>query len=224
MPDPGFQQLAERLLDRVRYAVRAGRFSERGLAKAIGYSQPHLHNVLKGKRNLQPDLADALMDALPVSLDELLRPALEPKSPPVDLSPVLDGAIGGGAPFPPQAPAAAQAGDTRLSLEGFDASAAARIDAAETSMWPLIQPGDWVTLDCSPLARVLPDLDCIYALEIEGRSFIARCRMVGDRLLTVTDATRLPVGPPPFVDIEDYPGVVVRGRIIWIDRDLRAGG
>ena len=42
-------------------SIQNGELSERALAKLVGVSQPHLHNVLKGARSLHMPLADALL-------------------------------------------------------------------------------------------------------------------------------------------------------------------
>jgi plasmid maintenance system antidote protein VapI len=53
--------LRDAVLDHVRLSIRNGEWTERGLARAIGVSQPHLHHVLNGKRQLQFALADRLI-------------------------------------------------------------------------------------------------------------------------------------------------------------------
>ena len=205
--------------------------SERGLARLVGFSQPHIHNVLQGKRNLQPELADALMAVLPVELDDLLTPSELQRAgaaPPQDARPipVLEGVLGAGAPFP-RLPSARSGGPSEryyagAALEGVTSPAAVRVSPEERAMWPTIWPADWVILDRDPQVRVRPELERFYALEVDGRGFIARCRLVGERLLTVVDGARSELGPPPFLDIEGYVGEIVRGRIAWLGRGLLA--
>jgi plasmid maintenance system antidote protein VapI len=69
---PSFQGLQSRLLVFVRTKINNGEFSERGLARSLGVSQPQLHNVLKGARRLQPDLADLILKFLALSVPDLL--------------------------------------------------------------------------------------------------------------------------------------------------------
>ena len=66
---PCFRQLKSRLVTALRERVRSGEITERGIARLAGLSQPHIHNVLKGKRSLSADAADALL--LAVHLDTL---------------------------------------------------------------------------------------------------------------------------------------------------------
>lgn len=87
-------------------------------------------------------------------------------------------------------------------------------------MRPLIEPGDWVVLDRDPVQRTHPDFAFVYALEIGGRGFLARCRLVGNCLVTVTDAPRLESGPPRYVELEGYAGAYVRGLVVWVSRRM----
>jgi transcriptional regulator with XRE-family HTH domain len=61
---PGFRQLESRLVSMVRERIRSGELTERGTARLTGLSQPHIHNVLKGKRSLSMDAADTILTAL----------------------------------------------------------------------------------------------------------------------------------------------------------------
>lgn len=75
-----FWELERRLLADIRERVRRGDLTERGLARLAGVSQPHIHNVLKGKRDLSIDTADAILSALGIDLADLLDPH-EPHNP-----------------------------------------------------------------------------------------------------------------------------------------------
>jgi hypothetical protein len=66
-----FQDARLRLLAYVRDQVRNGELTERGLARLIGISQPHAHNVLKGVRNLSPEIFDLVLKYLHLSLLDL---------------------------------------------------------------------------------------------------------------------------------------------------------
>ncbi len=69
-----FHDLHARFTDYLRERVRSGELTERGLARMTGVSQPHMHNVLKGKRVLSPDKADAVLRHLRIDLLDLLEP------------------------------------------------------------------------------------------------------------------------------------------------------
>lgn len=67
-----FGRLQEGLVQSVRRRVNNGEYTERGLARMIGISQPHMHHVLKGLRGLTPEVGDALVACLGGSLLDLL--------------------------------------------------------------------------------------------------------------------------------------------------------
>lgn len=67
------QVLLTRLIAFINTRIRNGDFTERGLAKILGISQPQIHNVLKGARKLHPDLADRLFRKFDMSVLDLLE-------------------------------------------------------------------------------------------------------------------------------------------------------
>jgi len=102
-----FQDAQLKLLAYVRSQIRNGELTERGFARSVGISQPHVHNVLKGVRNLSPEFFDlalkyfhlSLLDLLPLpELEAHLRSRRMPqRSAEV---PFLDRPIGPGMPWP----------------------------------------------------------------------------------------------------------------------------
>jgi transcriptional regulator with XRE-family HTH domain len=69
-----FHDLQQRLLEELRLRVRSGVATERGLARLSGISQPHLHNVLKGKRILSMEKADEVLRHLHIDVLHLIEP------------------------------------------------------------------------------------------------------------------------------------------------------
>jgi transcriptional regulator with XRE-family HTH domain len=69
-----FHDLQTRLLDELRRRIRSGEATERGLARIAGVSQPHLHNVLKGKRVLSVEKADEVLRRLDLDVLHFIRP------------------------------------------------------------------------------------------------------------------------------------------------------
>jgi plasmid maintenance system antidote protein VapI len=66
-----FQVLQMRLIKTVNERILNGEFTERGLAKLLGISQPQIHNVLKGARKLGLELADRLLWAFGLTVFDL---------------------------------------------------------------------------------------------------------------------------------------------------------
>jgi transcriptional regulator with XRE-family HTH domain len=69
-----FHDLQQRLTEELRRRVRSGAATERGLARLSGISQPHLHNVLKGKRKLSLTKADVVLNRLQIDVLQLIEP------------------------------------------------------------------------------------------------------------------------------------------------------
>ncbi|HXB71852.1 MAG TPA: helix-turn-helix transcriptional regulator [Candidatus Acidoferrales bacterium] len=68
-----FHDLQQRLIEDLRQRVRSGDVTERGLARATGVSQPHMHNVLKGTRLLSVETADQILRNLDMDLLDLIE-------------------------------------------------------------------------------------------------------------------------------------------------------
>ena len=70
-----FAEFHARLVDCLRQKVRSGEVTERGLARMTGISQPHIHNVLAGKKLFSVDVSDTILRELDLDLLDLLYPA-----------------------------------------------------------------------------------------------------------------------------------------------------
>jgi hypothetical protein len=68
-----FQQLHRRLTLLLLERVHSGELTERGIAKRTGISQPHIHNVLKGKRLFSSVAADTILRELHLDILDLLE-------------------------------------------------------------------------------------------------------------------------------------------------------
>ena len=69
-----FQDLQRRLIALLRDRIRSGQLSERGLARLTGISQPHIHNVLKGKRSFSIEISDTILFFLKIDIQDLIDP------------------------------------------------------------------------------------------------------------------------------------------------------
>jgi AraC-like DNA-binding protein len=68
-----FHELHDRLIHYLNQRVQRGELTERGVAQRAGISQPHLHNVLKGRRLLSWQTADSLLRELRLDLFDLMK-------------------------------------------------------------------------------------------------------------------------------------------------------
>ena len=79
-----FEILLDRLREDVCGRVRNGELTERGLARKIGLSQSHTHNVLCGARILTPAIADVILKELGLSVTDFVSDAT-PRKPPASV-------------------------------------------------------------------------------------------------------------------------------------------
>ncbi len=77
-----FETLQRRLLALVNSSVQNGEMTERGLARMIGISQPHMHHILKGARGLSVETADRILRRLNLSVVDLIDGEAVPRIPP----------------------------------------------------------------------------------------------------------------------------------------------
>jgi hypothetical protein len=68
-----FADLQTRFVAVLRQRIRNGELTERGLARMVGISQPHMHNVLCGKRGFSMDTADDIMRQLRMDVRDLME-------------------------------------------------------------------------------------------------------------------------------------------------------
>jgi hypothetical protein len=151
-----FQDAQLKLLTYVRSQIRNGELTERGLARRIGISQPHVHNVLKGERNLSPKIFDLALKYLHLSLLDLvpsdeLEAFLQSRRMPQRTAevPFLDHPIGPSMPWPgglsPRKkfplPFPAMHAPPNLVMASL---------IADPSMRPTLGPYDVALLDTSP--------------------------------------------------------------------------
>jgi predicted transcriptional regulator len=68
-------QIQQRFVALLRKRVRNGELTERGLARMVGISQPHMHHVLHGKRNFSIETTDDMMRQLRVDVFDLIEPS-----------------------------------------------------------------------------------------------------------------------------------------------------
>ncbi len=76
-----FADLFDLLLRHLRRMIRNGALTERGLARRVGISQSHIHNVLNGVRVLTANTADRILEGLELSVVDLIENEA-PKKPP----------------------------------------------------------------------------------------------------------------------------------------------
>jgi transcriptional regulator with XRE-family HTH domain len=217
-----FRFLQTQLLSHVRARVRNGEISERALARLAGISQPHIHNVLKGARQLSTDMADQILQRLRIDLADLLsageRSATRREA--TDLGEcrmvaMLDGWIGREYPYP-QVPGRPRYPFAAAEVERLESPVAARL-APDPLRAPLFDGSGVVLLDRSETVRLDPDEESYFALDLCGGGTIGLVRRVKRHLyLWVRHGGAWQPIPLPDRDPLD----VIQGRVSLVVRNL----
>jgi transcriptional regulator with XRE-family HTH domain len=224
-----FSELEYRLLENLRGRVRKREISERRLALETGFSQPHVHNVLKGARQLTPGVADRLMGRLGMGIEDLFEvPELERAMPyrefrdsPFREVPVLKGRIAAGQPFPVDARFAGTRAFTAEFLRQFTRPVLVKVGANEVSMVPSVCPNDLLLIDQSEEKRKKPEFARIYALSLEEGGTIKRCEIVEGELVIVPENMQQRGFSPRTISLQEANILdIIRGQVVWIGREL----
>lgn len=222
-----FRFLQMRLVSHVRARVRNGEISERSLARLTGISQPHIHNVLKGARQLSTDMADRILQRLRIDLADLLAGgencAPRGVAPGRELADsgecrsvaMLDGWIGREYPYPQTA------GLERYPFRAADVDRlewpiAARL-APDPLRAPLFGGRGVVLLDRSERLRLNPDEEGYFALDLSGGGTLGLVRCARRHLYLWVCLAEV-WQSIPLLDRE--PLDVIRGRVSLMVRQL----
>lgn len=215
-----FRELETRLIALLDRKLRRGEISQRQLARLTGFSQPHIHNVIKGNRAMRANLADAVLESLGLSVHDLLE---EPHagSGALEKASLWRGAVGPRDPFPDRP---ADFGHLMLPtsfLARFAGPILLCVAREEDSMSPLIDPGDLVLVDRAEDVRSRPVFEAIYVLSFGGHGALCRCQQVGASLVLVDENARRPSRRPDRVALGKLSALdIVKGKVVWVCRSL----
>ncbi len=215
-----FEELQARLLALLRMRLRNGEITERRLARLTGFSQPHIHNVLKGRRVLSVELADEILRRLRISVTDLMGPG-EPGAGRFEgeaTAPVLEGWLGPGLPLPRHPSAVERYPFPRGLLAAVEAPAVVRL-SADPRMHRSIRHNDLALLDHARARRMHPEPNFLYVISRHGEGLIRRVRREGNWLRLLTDDCLESSGAEECVSLSDRHLLdVVRARVSWIGR------
>ncbi len=222
-----FAQLHTRLLAVARQRIRNGEFTERGLARIAGISQPHLHNLLKGVRELSTASADSLLSGLDIGVldlshaDELGLALDTVRAGDSDrrMAPVVAGRVGPEWPMP----------DFRRltgwrALPGEVANGGRRpaiVRLAPDPAFSAAFPGaNEAIFDLDELARLEPKETCWYLVKYRGGGVIRQIRAGAGRV-TILGQMALSQDTPESISLGACSILhAIRGRMIWAGSGL----
>jgi len=228
-----FQDAQLRLLAYVRERIHNGDFTERGLARSIGISQPHAHNVLKGARKLSPKIHDSILRLLHITLvdlaslqeveDNLRKRRAQRRE---QSLPFLSGPLGPGTPWPGSLNPTDRYPLDLAAATTIEGLVMARL-APDALMQRTFGGADIAMVNISQRARSEITAQGLYVIESRGESPLRYLRAGAMHQYLVSDAVmnqplsweRLRMSRAELVDW-------VRGRVVWLgkeeNRDLPA--
>jgi transcriptional regulator with XRE-family HTH domain len=217
-----FHTLQENLIGALRERVRSGILTENALAEAASISQPHINNILRGRRSLTPRIGDKLLDVLGLSaLDLAAANAWESHG----NIPLFDGLLSPDCPFPVAGTPGQRYPFPGPAASRFEDLAAFRLGRDENAGHPFL-PGDIIVADQSRPGRQTPAPSPWHVVAVEGRGAIRKVRWEARRLrLTGGNAAGRRPPVPQYVSLHvSQPGLdlldVVRGVVIWVGREM----
>jgi hypothetical protein len=180
------------------------------MARSTGVSQPHLHNILKGIRDLPPELADQLLILAGLNLYNLIGIRQ----------------LDGGTATPP-----AHLGETEGSTSEIE-RIMAKLGAPvvnfpsyqlpdDSSMEPGVRGGDIAYYEPGTAERTTLDGKSLYLVRQNGQLCARYLRMGAHRLYLVSQENLKVPAKWDYVSLADRHILeVVTGRIVWICRKM----
>lgn len=214
-----FEHFQHRLIEAVRARLRNGEITERGFARRLGVSQPHIHNVLKGVRILTPRLADRMLGGLGITLLDLVelheyrlatqRIWLDN----LDLIPVplAAGRVGPGEEWPDFNGASEWVPLNRHEIGGVTDPIGVRLGPDPLLKWT-ISPNTLALIDKDEEIRRELAAGSWYLVQRGGEGALGQARLKGGRWQVC--GLTVPAGRSPHLS-------VVRGKVVWVGEDPR---
>ncbi|HYP06665.1 MAG TPA: helix-turn-helix transcriptional regulator [Bryobacteraceae bacterium] len=187
-----FGDVRSALIGVLRARVRNGELTERGLARLVGVSQPHIHNVLKGARALSPELSDQILQHLRLSLLDLIqRETIEAHLGFVHNGgyvyvPLLNGEIGPGHAWPTSISSTERLPFAGAQVSSIQNPVAVRL-AEDVRMASLFTAGDVALLDQSVRARSEIDSGAYFVVKSGNGGIVRRVAASGGAVYLIPE-------------------------------------
>ena len=221
-----FREAQLKLLAYVVDRIHNGELTERRFARLIGISQPHAHNVLKGARNLSPEIFDSVLKYFHLSMLDLapieeveanLKKRREPAR--VAEAPFLDSPIGPGMPWPEGINWRRSYPLPFPTLRGQPGLIMAEL-ANDPYMYETLAGADVALLDTSLRARSDMTPLGLYVVNRGGESVIRYIRSGAQGFYLVTDAS---LDSPALWEKLEIPAsqfpTSIKARVRWVGRE-----
>ena len=228
-PELSFELLFQRLLERVRFQIAAGSLTVRRLAGQIDISQPHMQNVVSGKRAMTVEMADRLLGLLKISPLELatgaeLGGALERVAPTLEMIryvPLLAGLLGPAHPFPVLGGNAGWVPLPAHSIRELRQPVFAEL-GADSEVAKQFPGATCALLDTNLAVRLQVRIDAWYAIRWSGGGWLRRLRYEPGRLIVLGQEGLRPAIGPEWIELQGSTADAhIRGLVVWMGEDPR---
>lgn len=212
------------MLTRIRTQIRNGQVTERGFARTVGISQPHINKVLKGTRNLSIDRSDAILAGFHFSLLDLLseselhrqlaklRSVLEPC---IEM-PILHSTIGPGLAW-----SSSMAGKERHPVPCWATGSGGNVVArlADDPGMEYSSQGWNVCMIATKTALDTTKADLLYAIHRGPDTVLRKVRRGYGQLYLVTDADVDHPTKWEALPLQETAAERILGRVVWLGRE-----
>lgn len=189
-------EIQDAFVESLRAKVRNGEITERALARLVGLSQPHLHNVLKGIRHLSPGVMDRCLYQLRLSVLDLMdRTKLisyldseRPESTEYAYLPVLAGRVGPTHAWPSEVERHTRFPVSARMIRMMWHPVVAK-SAFDVRMHPTFGEDDHLLLDQSRTARLDIDPSALYLVKRGRVGLVRRLHTVSGEVHVITEDT-----------------------------------
>jgi plasmid maintenance system antidote protein VapI len=219
-----FEEAQHRAVAKIRDLIHRGEWTERGFARWIGVSQPHIHNVLKGQRKLSRNLLDQILRSLHCSIADLctkteLEHALARKrmAAPRSELPFLTAPIGPGMPWT----GCSNPVDTfPVPAALFSSEAVVARLATDSPMRKTLAGADVAAIDLTPEVRREPVPEGLYVVSRKSEALLRFVRPGQGRFYLPTDDS---LDRPALWEALELDGRshldIIQGRVTWLGRE-----
>ena len=203
-------QMQSRLLDRIRMRLRNGEWTERGFARTVALSQPHINKVLKGTRTLSLESMDAIFHALAFSVLDLfteqeLRGELAKRSEipaaRVELR-ILSSEVGAGCPWNPNFDRESR----------FQVSSSLVLRADEPVAMQIAGTPEVAVLDVAQPACQILEKAAEYVVEFGNDTLLGTIRRGRGCIYLIPAASACQPTQWKALPLREY---TIRGKLIW---------
>jgi hypothetical protein len=221
-----FHSFQTLVLDHIRSRLRNGEWTERGFARRVGISQPHIHNILNGTRPLTQEKADRILTHLSLDLLALAGAAelhralesLDPETEGARMVPVAAGTLAPGLPCPSSGVVAeciTLLGRRGAWVSGLREPLFVRVGEDASMRWPGASPR-MVLLETSLEGRRQPNPEAWYAVRLPAGGALRRIRWKPPVLTLLGQISLLDPDPSGEIDLGlNALERVLLGRVVW---------